>query len=581
MNWFRNLSTLSKLMAGFSLVCLLGAGVGYLGIVYVGDVNNMLEHLFDKNTMSMLDLARGNTQALYHNRGLYQYIVENDKTSRETRQREMEKFEATMKDRVNEYRKTTLSPEEEALLKKFDAAWANYKEVAAKTIQLANEGKEQPAVAMMKNETLAAFRDARDLYTEIINLNEDLAKKAYEESATVYGHSRTVLISMVCISAILGILCGMMIARMVAQPLAQAVSVLKTVADGDLTRTLDIHTSDEVGQMAKALNRALESMRSTLEEVRGSADSVASSAQELASSSEELSSGAQEQASNLEETTASMEEITSSVRQNADNAKQANQLVTASRESAEKGGQVVSAAVTAMGEINTASKKIADIITAIDEIAFQTNLLALNAAVEAARAGEQGRGFAVVASEVRSLAQRSATAAKEIKSLIQDTVRKVDAGSEMVNESGKVLLEIVSSVKRVTDIVGEIAAASQEQATGVDQMSKAMTQMDQVTQANAAQTEELSSTAQALTVNAEEMLGMVARFKLEHQGDRRATAARPQAPAQPQGSASRAPSSLKRLSKAVGRSTPVHTTAADYAEHSQGGTSTKDGFVEF
>jgi methyl-accepting chemotaxis protein len=213
------------------------------------------------------------------------------------------------------------------------------------------------------------------------------------------------------------------------------------------------------------------------------------------------------------------------VRQNADSAKQANQLAAAARDSAERGGQVVSSAVTAMNEINASSKKIADIIITIDEIAFQTNLLALNAAVEAARAGEQGRGFAVVAAEVRNLAQRSASAAKEIKNLIGDSVRKVETGSEMVNNSGAVLLEIVSSVKRVTDIVGEIAAASQEQATGVEQVSKAMGQMDQVTQQNASQTEELSATAQNLSSSAEQLQAMVARFRLgEEQAGRRSWA---------------------------------------------------------
>jgi methyl-accepting chemotaxis protein len=581
MNWFRNLSTLSKLMIGFSLVCLIGAGVGYIGIVNVNQVNGMLTHLFDKNTMSMLHLARGNTQALYHDRGVYQYVAEESKSDRAAITRQLEGYEGVMKQRVSDYRKTGVNEEEQALIDKFESAWVLYKESAAKTMQLADEGKRAEAEVLMKTETLRTFQNARDLYTEIINLNEKMAQKTYSDSDAVYNKARTLLISLVCASLVIGVLLGMMIAKMVARPLIQAVGVLKTVADGDLTKKLDIDTKDEVGQMALALNRAIESMRSTLDEVRGSADNVASSAQQLAASSEELSSGAQEQASNLEETTASMEEITSSVRQNADNAKQANQLVTASRESAEKGGQVVSAAVAAMGEINTASKRIADIITAIDEIAFQTNLLALNAAVEAARAGEQGRGFAVVASEVRSLAQRSATAAKEIKGLIQDTVRKVDAGSEMVNESGKVLLEIVASVKRVTDIVGEIAAASQEQATGVDQMSKAMTQMDQVTQANAAQTEELSSTAQALTGSAEELLGMVARFKLENHGERRG-AARPQAaPPQQPPAGSRMPANLARLSKAVGNAKPARP-AAEYAEPRKvAATSTQDGFVEF
>jgi methyl-accepting chemotaxis protein len=212
-----------------------------------------------------------------------------------------------------------------------------------------------------------------------------------------------------------------------------------------------------------------------------------------------------------------LEEITGTVKQNADNAKQADQLAMGSRDVAERGGQVVDTAVTAMGEINESSKKIADIITTIDEIAFQTNLLALNAAVEAARAGEQGRGFAVVASEVRNLAQRSATAAKEIKTLIQDSVSKVESGSELVTKSGETLGEIVSSVKRVTDIVGEIAAASQEQSSGIDQVNRAVTQMDRVVQTNAAQSQELSSTARSLTAQAEQLQALVARFKLAHE----------------------------------------------------------------
>jgi methyl-accepting chemotaxis protein len=213
-----------------------------------------------------------------------------------------------------------------------------------------------------------------------------------------------------------------------------------------------------------------------------------------------------------------LEQITGTVKQNADNARQANQLAVGSRDTAEKGGEVVSQAVSAMREINEASKKIADIITTIDEIAFQTNLLALNAAVEAARAGEQGRGFAVVAAEVRSLAQRSATAAKEIKALIQDSVQKVQDGSGLVNKSGQTLQDIVSSVKKVTDIIGEIAAASQEQSGGIDQVNKSVSQMDQVVQSNAAQTEELSSTAQAMSAQAQQLQALVGQFKLNGGG---------------------------------------------------------------
>jgi methyl-accepting chemotaxis protein len=271
---------------------------------------------------------------------------------------------------------------------------------------------------------------------------------------------------------------------------------------------------------------------------------VAAAAEQLSSGAQEISSGAQEQASSLEETAASLEELSSTVRQNADNAQQANQLASGSRDVARKGGQVVESAVHAMHEINTSSRKIADIITTIDEIAFQTNLLALNAAVEAARAGEQGRGFAVVAGEVRNLAQRSALAAKEIKTLIQDSVRKVEDGSALVTDSGRTLEEIVGSVKRVTDIVAEIAAASREQSIGIEQVTTAVGAMDHVTQANASQTEELNATAENLAAQARQMKDLVSHFRLSS-SDPEARAA----------SASRAAASPVR--KAVARITPI------------------------
>ncbi len=301
----------------------------------------------------------------------------------------------------------------------------------------------------------------------------------------------------------------------VAAPLKDASAVLTRVAGRDLTVSMTREAHGDVAILRDALNQAITNLNGALTDVRSGAHQVALTAGELASSSQELSSGTQQEAASQEETSATLEELTSTVKQNAENAQQATQLASGARDAADKGGQVVSAAVAAMGEINSSSKRIADIITTIDEIAFQTNLLALNAAVEAARAGEQGRGFAVVAAEVRNLAQRSAVAAKEIKTLIQDSVRKVDHGSELVNRSGTTLQEIVAAVKRVSDIVSEIAAASQEQAAGIAQVGKAMVQMDQVTQATSAQSEELSSSAEELSATAEQMQRLVGSFTLQ------------------------------------------------------------------
>jgi methyl-accepting chemotaxis protein len=303
-------------------------------------------------------------------------------------------------------------------------------------------------------------------------------------------------------------------AQEVAYKVELILQTMSQVAMGDFTQSVPDLGDDAIGKVGSALNQLILSMRQTLSQVREVTERLADASIQMSSASEEISSGAQQQASSLEETASTLEEITSTVKQNSDAAQQAQALASGSREVAEKGGSVVGTAVEAMEAINTSSKKIADIITTIDEIAFQTNLLALNAAVEAARAGEQGRGFAVVATEVRNLAQRSAGAAKEIKTLIHDSVQKVGAGTDLVNRSGTTLGEIVTSVKRVTDIISEIAAASREQATGIEQVNKAMMQMDTVTQNNASQTEEMSATAQMLTSNTSELRELVSQFKL-------------------------------------------------------------------
>jgi methyl-accepting chemotaxis protein len=276
-----------------------------------------------------------------------------------------------------------------------------------------------------------------------------------------------------------------------------------------------VASEDEIGRMAKALNQAIEGMRRALLDVNEASSGVTKAAGHLAGASERLAKGAHDQAASLEETAASLVEMTATVKQNADNSRQASSAAGEARDAAVSGGAVVTDAISAMGEINAASRKIADIVTAIDEIAFQTNLLALNAAVEAARAGEQGRGFAVVAAEVRKLAQRSATSAKEIKALIRDSLSKVDKGSELVNLSGKTLTEIVATTKRVNDIITEIASASVEQSVGLEQINRAVCQMDSVTQSYSGQTEELASTAGSLSTNAHHLQTLVARFNLD------------------------------------------------------------------
>ncbi len=303
--------------------------------------------------------------------------------------------------------------------------------------------------------------------------------------------------------------------RYTMRPLLKMAQQAKSIADNPLAQYVYTGLHDEIGQIGYALKFTQAKLRTAIGRVKESSEVLVRSASEISSGSADLSQRTEEQASSLEETASSMEEMTSTVKQNADNSRQANQLAVGAREQAEKGGKVVTDAVAAVNEINIASKKIADIIGVIDEIAFQTNLLALNAAVEAARAGEQGRGFAVVAGEVRTLAGRSAEAAKQIKELITDSVEKVGHGAELVDASGKTLREIMNSVKKVTDIISEIAAASEEQASGIEQVNKAVMQMDEVTQQNAALVEESAAASEAMVEKVRVLSGLALQFKLE------------------------------------------------------------------
>jgi methyl-accepting chemotaxis protein len=327
-------------------------------------------------------------------------------------------------------------------------------------------------------------------------------------------HAMMAGVGLMLITSLLGVVLGMVLARRFSGALAQAVAAVLRVKGGDLSLRLDVAGTDEVGQLFAALNDMQTALGQTVADVRRNAEGVAAASSQIAEGNQDFSQRTEEQAAALEETAASMEELGSTVRQNAENAKQANQLALGATAVAVKGGEVVGQVVDTMKGINDSSKKIADIISVIDGIAFQTNILALNAAVEAARAGEQGRGFAVVAGEVRSLAQRSAEAAKEIKTLIGASVERVGQGTALVDQAGATMHEIVTAIKRVTDIMGEISSASSEQSAGVTQVGEAIHQMDEATQRNAALVEESAAAAQDLKDQAEQLVQTMAMFKL-------------------------------------------------------------------
>ena len=363
------------------------------------------------------------------------------------------------------------------------------------------------AVAGMDREPSQLLDQAGDL---IAKASSDVAERA----AGAAQRATTISLVVMLVVCALGIAGAVAFSRTVVNPLDNAVRVSQAVAGGDLTVARHVAGKDEIALLLNALHDMQNSLSRVVSNVRNNAHSVAAASTEIAQGNNDLSARTEQQASALEETSASMVELNSTVQANADNARQANQLAVSASTVAVQGGNVVAEVVTTMKGINDSSKKIADIISVIDGIAFQTNILALNAAVEAARAGEQGRGFAVVASEVRSLAQRSADAAKEIKTLIHASVERVELGTTLVDKAGATMTEVVASIRRVTDIVGEISAASNEQSLGVSQVGEAITQMDQATQQNAALVEESAAAADSLKIQAQQLVQAVAVFRL-------------------------------------------------------------------
>jgi methyl-accepting chemotaxis protein len=360
----------------------------------------------------------------------------------------------------------------------------------------------------------------------IQKMTERQASIIDDEAAAIalqYSRNRTLLLAVSALAVLAGIGFGVALTRGITRPLAEAVALANRVAAGDLSSRIVSSSRDETGVLIAALGRMNDSLAGLVSQVRSGSETIATASREIAAGNLDLSSRTEQQASSLEETASSMEELTSTVKQNADNARQANGLAATASSVATQGGAVVAQVVETMGAIDASSKKIVDIISVIDGIAFQTNILALNAAVEAARAGEQGRGFAVVATEVRSLAQKSAAAAREIKNLIGDSVEKVGTGTRLVAQAGTTMREVVSSVQRVTDIMAEISAASNEQSAGIEQVNQAIAQMDQVTQQNAALVEQAAAAAESLQDQAAGLSSLVGTFQLAGQEAAHAT----------------------------------------------------------
>ncbi|QEK93528.1 HAMP domain-containing protein [Achromobacter insolitus] len=414
---------------------------------------------------------------------------------------------------LDAYRKAPRLEGSEALNQKLEGAYKQFDDVVRRQAAALSTMAVQEYLDL--NDAGSAANTAlREAVGGVLAHIDSSTDELVVQAEAAHGVSRTVTIVMLAIALALALGCWLFISRTVLRPLREAGDHFEKIAGGDFTGRIEVRSTNEIGQLFGAIKRMQESLTRTVALVRRGVDEINVGSREISAGNTDLSSRTEQQAASLEETAASMEQLASTVKQNADNARQANQLAASASDVAERGGSAVSEVVSTMQEISASSRKISEIVSVIDGIAFQTNILALNAAVEAARAGEQGKGFAVVAGEVRSLAQRSAQAAKEIKGLIEDSVTKVGAGSQQVERAGATMQEIVASVKRVTDIMGEISAASEEQSSGIDQVNRAVSQMDEVTQQNAALVEEAAAAAGSLQEQAQRLAEAVSVFKI-------------------------------------------------------------------
>ena len=509
-----NLSVKARLFGTLSLLAAAMLVVGIVGLSRLQQADHQMDDIYGINFKSAVAVSKIAALNRDNIRALDVALMSRDPQLFAEYKTIQERNIKLIDELWSRYKATLTGPEEAALADDFMHLTEEYRALRNKAAAKLEAGAVDEALKLRISEVRPAVLAMIAAGDKLTELQDKLGGATDAASKAAYKSSVITIWAAMLISLAAAAVFGLMLVRSMMSSLNAAVSTAEHIASGKLGNRIDVTSQDEFGRLLRAMQEMDNKLGDIVGAVRHGAESVGSAARQISSGNDDLSQRTQEQASALEETASSMEEMTATVKQNADNARQASQLAVGARDQADRGGGVVERAVRAMSEISDSSKRIADIIDVIDEIAFQTNLLALNAAVEAARAGEQGRGFAVVATEVRNLAQRSATAAKEIKELINDSVEKVKAGTELVDESGKSLTEIVASVKRVADIVAEISAASEEQASGIDQVNTAVTQMDTTTQQNAALVEEAAAASKAMEQQAQVLVEKVSFFSV-------------------------------------------------------------------
>ncbi|RZI44412.1 HAMP domain-containing protein [Herbaspirillum sp. HC18] len=504
-----------RLALSFGTVLMLMIALAAVGIMSMARIQGELDHILDDNVRKV-KLANEMSDSVHIvARVIRTLVILADEAAIKEEQKKILAARTRYDAAFGEVQRSVDDEAGKALVTRITQARQVARPLNDKVIELALANKDQEASELLTAQAGPATDAWQQGLAEYVKHQEQRSKVDAAAARSAYDTALMLMIALSAVALVFGVAVAWLITRSIARPLNQAMKVAQTVATGDLTQQIRVDGKDESARLLQALKDMNESLVRIVGEVRVGSDTIATASGEIAAGNLDLSSRTEQQASSLEETASSMEELTSTVKQNADNARQANGLAQTASDVAVRGGDVVAQVVGTMGSINESSRKIVDIIGVIDGIAFQTNILALNAAVEAARAGEQGRGFAVVASEVRNLAQRSAAAAKEIKTLISDSVEKVDAGSKLVEQAGATMEEVVESIKRVTDIMGEITAATHEQTAGIEQINQAIAQMDQVTQQNASLVEEAAAAAASMQDQSKNLAQVVSVFKLD------------------------------------------------------------------
>jgi methyl-accepting chemotaxis protein len=512
---FANVKISVRLAVGFGILILLMLAMVAVSVGRLASIGKVNDRIIEQDLASTNAAHSIDEAAREDARRTLALFILPDKAARGKSYARIDEDKKSIDASLAVLKKFADTDQEKALIASIESARASYASSFIKAAELLEEDKRDDAAGLMNSETFPALDTLLDNIRQMVELQKKETGKSGIQALQDISNARLLMISLGLAGAVIGIGFSLWLTRAISRPLNEAVEIARRVADGDLTARIEAKSRDETGQLLQALRNMNDSLAKTVSQVRAGTETIATASSEIASGNADLSSRTESQASALEETASSMEELTSTVKQNAENAQQANQLVVSASDVALRGGEVVGQVVNTMSSIKESSRKIVDIIGVIDGIAFQTNILALNAAVEAARAGEQGRGFAVVASEVRNLAQRSAGAAKEIKALISDSVEKVDAGSQLVDQAGKTMNEIVTSVQHVADIMSEVTAASQEQSAGIEQVNRAIAQMDEITQQNAALVEQASAAAQSMQDQAGGLSQAVSVFKLD------------------------------------------------------------------